>query len=868
MLKNIVYVFCLSSLSIYSCQNTKKISGSSQTAPTARIENTASTAAVTDSIPAWVSQKGKYNPERTKKNDLLHTKLEVSFDWQQQHLHGIATLTLKPHFYPQNTLELDAKGFDIKSVSLLDAATKKLSDLQYKYDKRVLAIELDKTYKRHENYAIQISYTAKPNELPAGGSQAITSDKGLYFINPLGTEPNKPRQIWTQGETEANSAWFPTIDSPNERTTQEMYITVDTSFTTLSNGAFVYSRTNRDGTKTDYWKQEKPHAPYLFMMAVGQFAVVNDEWNGLPVDYYVEPAYEPYAKDIFGRTPEMLEFFSNKLKYKFPWDKYAQVVVRDFVSGAMENTSAVTFMEAVQSDKRQLLDDHWDGIIAHELFHHWFGDLVTTESWANLPLNESFANYAEYLWAEHKYGKEQADYLGQIETEQYLAESQDKQEPLIRYQYLDKEDMFDSHSYAKGGRILHMLRNYVGDEAFFEALHLYLKKNEYSDVEIHNLRLAFEEVTGEDLNWFFNQWFMSAGHPELSVQQSYTDGKLVLQVNQLQDSAYTPIYRLPLKVGIWANGQKTLHDVTIDQASQTLEFPAAAKPDLVLFDAQSQLLGKVKHPKSTQELAFQYSNAQTYLARYEALAQLTGVLEDEQDTAVVNKAQSMDNMAEKIATQALNDSSWAIRQLAVKSFEKYTGNQAEAIDNKLKDMALKDPRSYVRAEAINVLMNRPEKNYIEVFRQGIEDSSYTVAATSLFAYFNAGATDAAQQVARFKDSKSNDVMFTVAYFYAEIGDTTAYDWFVEKLTTSPSQVQSQLLQFFAPYLLKSDENKLTEGIKQIEKMAVAHHDFQVKLAAYQSLGLFADREDVKEMRKRIRENEKNEKLKNIYNMIP
>ncbi|QHT72118.1 M1 family metallopeptidase [Rhodocytophaga rosea] len=850
------------------CQTTKKTATIPQTdSSTVKPSTPVAAISAPDSVPVWAPRKGNYNPERTKKNDLLHTKLEVSFDWQKQYLNGIATLTFKPYFYPQNTLELDAKGFDIKSINLFDPASKSLNPLQFTYDKRIITIQLNKTYKRTENYQIQITYTAKPNELPAGGSEAITSDKGLYFINPLGTEPNKPQQIWTQGETEANSAWFPTIDSPNERTTQEMYITVDTAFTTLSNGTFVYSRTNRDGTKTDYWKQDKPHAPYLFMMAIGKFAVVNDEWKGMPVDYYVEPAYAPYAKDIFGRTPEMIEFFSTKLNYKFPWEKYAQVVVRDFVSGAMENTTAVTFMEAVQSDKRQLLDDHWDGIIAHELFHHWFGDLVTTESWANLPLNESFANYAEYLWAEYKYGKEQADYLGQIEVEQYFAESENKQEPLIRYRYLDKEDMFDSHSYAKGGRILHMLRKYVGDEAFFEALHQYLKKNEFTDVEIHNLRLAFEEVTGEDLNWFFNQWFMSAGHPDLAINHTYTNGKIQLDVKQLQDSTYTPIYKLPIKVVVWANGQKTLHDITITQASQAIELPAATKPDLVLFDAESQLLGKIYHPKSSQELAFQYYNGPTYLSRYQAIAGLTHVLEEAEEDSLVNKAQSMDNLAEKVAADALKDSFWGIRQLAIKSFEKSSGAQGEAIDNKIQEMALKDPRSYVRAEAMNALLNR-EKNYIDVFKQGLQDSSYTVLATSLFAYFNSGAPDAAQQVEKFKDYKNTDVMFTVAYFYAEAGDSAAYSWFVNKLTTTSSQVQAQLLQFFAPYLLRLDESKQTEGLKEIEKMATESQDFQVKLGAYQALGLFADREDVKEMRKRIRENEKDEKLKNIYNMIP
>lgn len=821
-----------------------------------------------DSVPVWAAKKGPYNPERTRKHDLLHTKLEVSFDWQKQYLNGVATLTLKPYFYPQQTLQLDAKGFDIAAVKLIDAKTRKSTPLQYQYNKRKLAIDLGKTYTRNNQYTIQIAYTAKPNELPQGGSEAITSDKGLYFINPDGSDPNKPRQIWTQGETEASSCWFPTIDSPNERTTQEMYITVDTAFTTLSNGAFVYSKTNKDGTKTDYWKQDKPHAPYLFMMAIGKYAIVKDKWNKLEVDYYVEPAYAKYAKAVFGRTPEMLDFFSKKLKYPYPWDKYSQVVVRDYVSGAMENTSATVFMEALQTDDRQLLDDNWDNIIAHELFHHWFGDLVTCESWSNLPLNESFANYSEYLWTEHKYGVEEADYHGQGEADQYFAEAQEKQEPVIRYRYQDKEDMFDSHSYAKGGRILHMLRNYVGDEAFFESLNGYLKKHQYSDVEVHNLRLAFEEVTGEDLNWFFNQWFLSAGHPQLIVNQQYTDGKVTLNVQQLQDSLYTPIYKLPLKVDVWADGQKTRHDVVINQASQTIELPASAKPDLVLFDAETQLLGVVSHPKSRPELAYQYQHSDKYLARYEALTQLTGLDQEEGEVDSVNAAQTQDELAEQIATAALDDKFWRLRQLAIQYFAKYNGAQKSQIAEKLRIMATQDARSYVRAEAISTLFALGEEQYKELYKQGLEDKSYAVVAASLYAYLSTDAADATQQIARFKEYTNSDVILTVANYYAETGDAAGYEWLTDKINTSSNQSLYQLTQLYGKYLLKTSSDKQTEGLKIVENLARTNSTYYVRFSAYQALGLFSDREEIKQLRKDIKEKETDVRLKNLYELVP
>ena len=218
-----------------------------------------------------------------------------------------------------------------------------------------------------------------------GGSAAITSDKGLYFINPKGEDPNVMPQIWTQGETEASSVWFPTIDAPNVKTTQEMFITVKDKYTTLSNGKFLGSTKNENGTRTDHWKQDLPHAPYLFMMTVGEFKVIKDSYtrkNGekMPVNYYVEKEWESSAQAIFGETPAMIKYFSELLDLEFPWDKYHQVVVRDYVSGAMENTGAVIFGDYAYKTERELLDENDQSTIAHELFHHWFGDLVTAES--------------------------------------------------------------------------------------------------------------------------------------------------------------------------------------------------------------------------------------------------------------------------------------------------------------------------------------------------------------------------------------------------------------------------------------------------------------------------------------------------------
>ena len=771
--------------------------------------------------PVIETSHGPYHGSKTRLFDLLHTKLEVSFNWQKQYLNGIATLSFKPYFYPSDKLELDAKGMDILSVELVG---KKNQILKYNYDQKIIKINLDKVYQKTDSFIVSIKYTAKPNELPKGGSAAITEDKGLYFINPDGSDKTKPKQIWTQGETEASSCWFPTIDATNERCTQEMYITVDTNYKVLSNGDLIYSKGNTNGTKTEYWKMNLPHAPYLFMMAIGEFSIVEDkmptstiDWKDLELKYYVEPKYEKFAKNIFGNTPEMIDFYSTLLNYKYPWQKYSQVVVRDYVSGAMENTSATVFMEAVQVDDRELLDEHWDGIIAHELFHHWFGDLATCESWANLPLNESFANYAEYLWAEHKYGRDEADVLAEKEKSEYFDESQRKQEPLIRYNYKDKEDMFDRHSYNKGGRVLHMLRKYLGDEAFFSSLNLYLVRNQFKSVEIHNLRLAFEEITGEDLNWFFNQWFLSPGHADIKVSHQFNSGILTLNVRQLQDSLTTPIYKLPVDLDIWVNGIKTRQRIFIEKKDQNVLIPLAIKPDLVIFDAEQQLLGKIQHEKSETEYIYQYQHSDLFLARLVALENLfqgsTDIVKGKENPRFNNPE------IKKLLGEALNDKFHEIRDFAMNQFSIYLIPDIENYLKQFEYIALNDPKPSVRAKAIYLLSSYNNKGYVEVYEKGIDAKPYSVAGASLGALLKSGDTKVVSRLNEFEKIENINIVLPLADYYIEAKDKSKFNWFKDKLNTGNAQKLYNMLGYFGQYLAILDEPQKEEGKKILQQIA-------------------------------------------------
>jgi aminopeptidase N len=847
----ILSCFCLSGI-FFSCQvqQAPAKQASTQNNATSRDPKAKADSTHPGNVPVWAAKKGSYNASETLLFDLQHTRLRVKFDWQKQYLLGEATLTLKPYFYPQQTLVLDAKGMDIHAVRLTGEAGEK--DLKFTYDKTKLAITLDKTYTRTEGLNVYISYTAKPNEYTVKGSAAITSDKGLYFVNPLGQDPGKPQQIWTQGETEANSVWFPTLDKPNQRMTQEFYITVEPRFKTLSNGVLQYSRNNADGTRTDYWKMDKAHAPYLAMLAVGDFAVIQDRWRNKDVEYYVEPAYKNTAKAVFGRTPAMMDFFSKKLGLDYPWDKYAQIVVRDFVSGAMENTTASVFMEDLQVDRRGLLDADWDYIIAHELFHQWFGDLVTIESWANLPLNESFANYSEYLWEENKNGRMSADAGGLKELQQYLGESETKQESLIRYQYLDKEDMFDSHSYAKGGRVLHLLRTYVGDEAFFTALKLYLTTHKNTSVELAELRMAFEDVTGEDLNWFFNQWFLNAGHPDLLVEHAYQDGKLRVSVQQRQDSVYTPIYRLPLQISVWNNNKRTDYPVVITKARQAFEFDLPVAPNLVLFDGAQVLVGEVDHPKSDAELVYQFHNTNQYVPKYQALQ------------ALKTKIQNPKVMEMYLA--ALKDPFWRTRGDALVALEKYNGNN-EGIRRQVQELAGRDKKSLVRADAINTLATWDKGDYSPLFVQALSDSSYAVVGAAIEALTTTKKGGLADRMRAFENTNNGKVRSAVAGYYAFFGSGANYNWFLETLEKQRGEDLFFFLQNFGGYLMRvpADQQKL--AIAKLEKIARTHETYFIRLGAYQALTLAGDRPELKAMKENIKAQEKDPKLIEIYKTI-
>lgn len=770
-------------------------------------------------------EKKIYQATNTVLHDIRHVKLEVSFDWSKKYLLGKEWITLQPRFYPQAKLILNARGMQINDVQLTDGKNP-VKKLEYIYANDSLTITLDKTYSKDEKYTLFIDYIARPDELEKlGGSAAINSDKGLYFINADGKDSNKPTQLWTQGETQSNSVWYPTIDSPNQRMTQELSITVDTSFVTLSNGLLVSSVFSDDKkTRTDNWKMSLPHAPYLTMMAVSNFKVVKDKWKNMEVNYYVDPDYEPYAKQIFGNTPEMIQFFSDKL-IDYPWEKYSQVVVHDYVSGAMENTTATLHGEYLQKNARELLDETNEDVISHELFHQWFGDYVTCESWSNVPLNESFATYGEYLWNEYKYGRDHADYTGLQDLNGYLSEAKYKQEDLIRFNYELREEMFDGHSYAKGGRILHMLRKYVGDDAFFASLRKYLNDNKFTAVEAHNLRLAFEAVTGQDLNWFFNQWFFASGHPDIEITYNYIDSlkKQEITIEQKQNLEKTPLYKLPLAIDIYQNGKPRRVNITAENKKDVFLFDCSVKPDAVNVDAEKQLLCTKTDNHTTDEWFFLFYNAPLYLDRWESFQKISKLIPDNENAvAAVRKG--------------LADTHFSIRSAALKVIDKLPREQRDKLKSLLLQMARSDIKASVRNNAVAALAKNFEGADInEMLLQAVNDSSYNVMGTALTKYVELNPKEGMVLANKFETDNNVNVILTLADIYNDHGDDANFEYLYSRADVVKGFDLYGFAQTYGKFLSKCSGENISKGKEKLVNIASKSSSWFVRGQATASL---------------------------------
>ncbi|MFT4060771.1 MAG: M1 family metallopeptidase [Edaphocola sp.] len=715
---------------------------------------------------------------------LVHTAINISFDVAQRAAAAKATLVLHPYFYPADSLWLDAKDMEIYSVESNG------QPLSYRYnDSAKLLVRLPRTYSRKDTLLLDIGYKAMPYKKLAGGSSAIAEDRGLYFVNADAKEPYQPLQIWTQGETESNSHWFPTFDNPSYRSKFTISIQVADSLKTLSNGLLASSVKGKNGMRTDTWQQKLPIPPYLAMMAIGNFSVAKDVWNGKEVSYYVPQEYGRYARDIFGNTPEMLGYFSGLLGVTFPWDKYAQVVCYDYVSGAMENVSASLFGAFNLKDERQMLDDNNDYIVAHELFHQWFGDYVTAESWSNLTLNESFADYGEHLWAAHQYGEDARQDRWFSGLGRYLGQAQTNDPPLARYHYFDKEDMFDRVTYSKGGLILHYLRGLAGDEAFFASLNKYLRQNALGAAEVAQLRLAFEAVTGKDWHWYFDQWYNKGGHPVLDIVQQTDSAKRQVHVivHQVQPDS-VGLYTLPVKaLALYGNSLDTV-SVTIAHLADTFSFAWKGNDaPQVIMDGLGWVPGKINSRRSVSDWAKVYHLTPDYLNKRIAIEALA----DKQTNDTARNA----------ILEAMNSPVPLLQTLAISLYD-YQKFNSDNVKNTLSLIAKNNQENKVKEAALKALAPMALKENIGLYQDLVGHNSYRVASAALAALnkTNHNLAEATARALRPDTMQGNMLLFEAAEVMARDGKESDMAFFKNKTLHLYERNRSAIYSAWEEYL--------------------------------------------------------------------
>jgi aminopeptidase N len=742
-----------------------------------------------------------YRPSRVRTWELLHTSLDITPVFAAKQLRGTARLYLSPYCRTQERLVLDALNFSDISIYLLNGDER--TSLTTQYDLHEISIDLPVVYLPGDTVVLEISYTTNSYDLKKNGI-SYNDGKGVYFIDPLDKNPYKPLQMWTQGQTHSARCWFPTIDSPNERTTQEIYITVPQPYLTLSNGLLVSSTLHGDSLRTDHWQQSLPHPPYLFFLAAGEYVQVEDEpWGEIPIDYYTISGYEQDVQQVFQHTRGMLELFSNLLDFPYPWAKYSQMVSFDFTAGAMENTSASNFYDRLFATRQDLIDGVYDDIIAHELIHQWLGNMVTPESWANLVLSEGFADYSEFLWYDHQYGREAADHRLWQSRRRYLSQATYKDDPIVNFYYDSPVDMFDNIRYEKGGWVLHMLRYYLGDTIFFKGLNKYLTNLAFQSAEVHQFRMAMEAVSGEDLNWFFNQWKYSEGYPQLKITSQYNAAQRELRVDieQEQTKQGKTVFRFPMAIDIYLPERVQREKITMQQSQQTFYFSCTDAPVFVNFDADKALLCTKIENKTLEQWAAQYQRAPLFADRMEALIGAVN-LRNKNNTVQLNK----------LLLAAMNDGFWAIRKYAAEQIR-----LAEIPDTDLAEFSklmLHDPTPQVREMAIVQLGKYNRKKFASLFEEVVQrDSSPLVLSASLSEIVFLDDKKALALATQFDSTRNIYLMSVLGRIYAKAGGEDKL-WVMDKMLWLTTYLKLEdNFRFYYEYLRRQPLATFEKGLQ-------------------------------------------------------
>jgi aminopeptidase N len=608
---------------------------------------------------------------RSRDYDLQNVKTHLWFDTDQRKVRGEVTHTIAMLRDDLTQIQFDSVELKIATVTL-DG-----KDAKFSTTDNALIVPLAGPSRQGEHHQVFIRYEGQPK-------------KGLYFVLPDKNYPNRPKEVWTQGEAEDTRYYIPIYDYPNDRTTSEMILTVPSTWLTVSNGSLVGVRDEADGTKTWDWKQTEPLSTYLISAIAGEFVEKKDTWRGIPVRYVVPRGQEDTIDSTFSRTRQMLDLFSDKLGVPYPWAQYAQSSVNDFVEGGMENTSATTLTTrglvapALAPELRRGSDD----LDSHELAHQWFGDLVTCKDWANIWLNEGFATYFEHYWAEQRYGADEAAYEFWRDQAGWFRQKRLYPVPIVTRNFTDSIE-YAGNVYDKGGWVLKMLRTKLGDDDFFRGLHYYLETNRGQNVVTADLEKAIDHSTSTNVDHFFHQWIWRAGAPKYEVSYTYDASahQVKLNVRQTQKvEGAVDLFDMPVEIEIATAGGHKTSTIQVSQADETFTLPADSAPLMVLFDKGDNILKTLEFKKDTTALIYQLKNAEAVTDRADAAVAL-GATKDNPEVVAA------------LGNSAQHDSFWGVRAESLKALGKIGGSPAE----KQILTAVNDPKPWVRLVAAQEL---------------------------------------------------------------------------------------------------------------------------------------------------------------------
>jgi aminopeptidase N len=639
---------------------------------------------------------------RSRDYDLQHSKISLRFDLEQKKVLGEVTHSLSILRDGTAKIVFDSAGLTIQKVIVNKAAAK------FETTTEKLIIPLAAEAKTGDKFEITIRYEGKPA-------------KGMYFILPDKDYPDRPSQIWTQGESEDTHYYVPTYDYPNDRLTTETILTVPVSWITVSNGKLMSVSDAGKGLKTWYWKESLPSSTYLITVVAGEFEEVKESWRGIPVTYYAPKGRGDRLPINYGRTPAMMELFSKKFGVDYPWEKYAQVMVDDFVAGGMENSSATTNTSNSLVHPK-LAPEYFTGeddLISHELGHQWFGDLVTCKDWGDVWLNEGFATFLEAVWTEAHFGKDQADYERWNNAREWFGSSSLWNKPIVRHDFDDSSE-FDGNAYGKGGWVLHMLRQQIGEDAFYRALKHYLEVNRGKNVVTADLAKAIEESTHTNVDQFFSQWLYGAGAPKFDLSYTYDAEKhqVMLTVKQTQKvESRVGLFRVPVEVEITTASGPKLYNVAVSKDKQTFPLPAESVPMMVLFDKGGHVLKSAEFHKEKNEWLYQLKNAADLADRADAVVALGKMKNDEEVVAALGETLH-------------NEKAWGVRAIAADTL----GQLGSASASKLLLTALvSDEKPWVRSRVVTALGNFKDDAAVAAKLNSVaqEDDSFRARAAAL-----------------------------------------------------------------------------------------------------------------------------------------